>query len=386
MFSFFYKRKHKEEISVVFAIESGKIMGSVIHFSDNLPPAFLYSRRDSITYQQDVNPERLKDLMLSALKISSEKLGREASGFLRQRKGKIKTYVFLGSPWYVSVYSKTEKNSPKPFLITEDLIKSIAREEFKNPHEDTHIIEQKILSVKGNGYILQNPKNQKTDSISIESLTSLVSTELIAEIENMITLSVPYIEFEYHTTPQAIFPVAQELIGKKDFVIFIPEHEISDLIVVRDGHIEKTISIPFGKHSPTRGLATIFKGEKNSAHALLMLFIGGELEKEKEAKVRELVNLSKTKFEEILRDALWQLSSTIFLPEDIVVADGHPISKLLGEWIQNEEFSNKTMSSKKFSVYFMQNKDIIEKISYEKTAEYLNPLLISIGLYLKSLN
>jgi hypothetical protein len=155
---------------------------------------------------------------------------------------------------------------------------------------------------------------------------------------------------------------------------------------VRDGHIEKTISIPFGKHSPTRGMATVFKGEKNNAHALLMLFIGGELEKEKEAKVRELVNLSKTKFEEILRDALWKLSSTIFIPEDIVVADGHPISKLLGEWIQNEEFSNKTMSTKKFSVYFMQNKDIIEKISYEKNAEYLNPLLILIGLYLKSLS
>lgn len=387
MFSFFHKTKQKNETALIFVVESGKVIGSVVKFEESKPPRFLYSHRESITYQQDVLPERLKDLMLSSLKSSAEKLANEAfKSFSREKGKKIKTYIFLGSPWYVSVYLKSEKNSPKIFLVTDEVIKETANKNFENPHEDIQIIEQKILGVKANGYFLQNPKNQKTTSLTVESLTSSASKELLKEIENMISLSIIGADFEYHTTPQAIFPVARELVGKKDFVIFIPEHEISDLIVVRGGQIEKTVSIPFGKHSPTRGLVATMKGENISAYSLLLRYIGRELDADTMNKVKELVNLSKSKFEEILREALWQLASTIFLPQDIVIADGHPVSKLLGEWIQNEEFSNKTMTIKSFSVYFMQNKDIIGKIAYVPNSDiYLNPLLISIALYLKSL-
>lgn len=405
MFSFLNKKKPKKETSLIFVIESGKVISAVMHFDAAKPPEFLYTHKHNIAFQQNVDPQRLEDLMLGTLKQSAEKASKEGLVLYKHdTKTPIKTYIFLGSPWYMPTYSKAEMSKEKSFVISEDLVKKISEEKFDSENKDNLIIEHKIISVKANGYDVLTVKNQKVDEIVVASLFSGAPKKLLGQIESMIKLSIVHTDFIYHTTAQVVFPIAKELIKKDDFVIYIPEHEVSDLVVVRHGHIEKMVTIPFGKHSPVRALSNNANNpsnankadasqvdkrkadeEKVGSHSLVMMYLSDKLAADERERVKVLLDISKVKFLEILREALWKLSSTIFLPEDIIISDGHPISKLLGEWILTEEFTSRTMTIKNFSISFMENKDIIGKVVTKEKAEYLNPFIISAGLYLNSI-
>ncbi len=385
MFDFLRKKSNKDEIVFTFVIESGKVLSAIISHTPGKKPEILYTHKESITYQQDVNPERLENLMLESVKMSGDVLAREGYKNISQGSRRRKIAVFLGSPWYAPIRGVAKVTKDKPFLIKEKMIEDTVRENFSLSHKDAVIIEQKIITVRGNGYRLDNPIGKKASALDIEFISNASSKKIISDIEEMIHVTLPVLPITFHTTISSIFPSALAAINKKNFLLFLPEHEISDIVLAREGNFVANISIPYGKHAPVRAIAAAFHTSKEEAHSLLMLYLSKKLETEKMEQIDELLKLIKAKFQEVLRESLWKLSTTVFLPSDIVVADAHPISKLLGLWIQTEEFSEKTLTSKNFAVHFLENNDVEKAVTVPLGVTYRNPLLLSTALYNQSL-
>ena len=385
MLKLFEKKKLKEETNLVFVIESGQILSAIVSIKDEKPPHFLFTSKEVISHKHELSENRLVSLMLSGVKSGAEAMSKkgfiEASGKMFNKRT---VHIFLGLPWYTSISNETTVTKEKPFLIKEKFIEDSANEHFHISNKELVPIEQKIISVQANGYQLEHPVGKKAKSINIKSIVNASSSELIKSIKEVVNLSFPEIEVVFHTTTQAIFPVASELIGKKDFLLLIPEHDISEIVFSKNGMFESTISMPFGKYSPVRMVSAIFKNEKVVVTSLLKLYMEKSLSENKHKEVDDALKMPKDKFQGLFKEALWKLSPTVLLPKDVVIADKSLVAKLLGEWIQTETWSNSVFGGGALNIYFLGNSDLIGRIKKENELHYFEPILISCGLYLRS--
>lgn len=389
MLRIFEKRRLKEETDLVFILESGQILSAIISLKNEKPPHFLFTNREIISHKHDLNEERLTSLMLSGLKNTAEIMSKkgfmEAAGKMHTKKN---IHIFLGLPWYTSISNEVTITKEKPFLIGENFISESAQEHFHISNAKLIPLEQKIISVKANGYHLEYPVGKKAKTIDIKSIVNASSENLIKNIEEIVHLSFHDANIVFHTTTQAMFPVASELINKeqkKDFLLIIPEHDISEIILSKNGMFESTISLPFGKYSPVRMISALFKKEKIVTTSVLKLYMEKALSDEKTKEIEGLLKISKDKFQELFKEALWKLSPTVLLPKDIVIADKSLVAKLIGEWIQTETWSSSVFGGGKLNIYFLGNVDLIDKIKKENELHYFEPILISCGLYLRAI-
>jgi hypothetical protein len=294
-------------------------------------------------------------------------------------------HIFLGSPWYISISNEAKITREKPFLVREGFIENSAKEHFHISNKSLIPLEQKIVSVKAHGYHFENLVGKKVQTMTIKSLVNASQMKLVEKIGNAIHFSFPNTEIHFHTTTQAVFPIVRELLNKEDFILVIPEHEISEIILSKKGMFESTISIPFGKYSPVREASAILKKDKMVAKSIIKLFMEKKLSDVKIREVYSAIMAIKERFQALFREALWKLSPSVLLPRDIVISDKSPISKQIGEWIKSESWSKSVFGGEGINIYFLENTDLLHQIKRENELHYFEPILISAGLYLRSL-
>ncbi|MFA6552467.1 MAG: hypothetical protein WCT19_03120, partial [Candidatus Paceibacterota bacterium] len=130
-------KKPTEEISMVFDIGSGSVGGAIVKFGQvGVKPKILYSVRESLPFQKEVNADRLMSGMLRALEIvvaNLEKNGMIYLNFSGLRRHKIKkVYCSLSSPWHMSTTKVLSLDKKDPFLVTKDLIEDLLDAEEEN--------------------------------------------------------------------------------------------------------------------------------------------------------------------------------------------------------------------------------------------------------------
>lgn len=385
MRSFFQKKKHKEdETNIIFILESGLVSSAIVKNESNLPPHFLFSSENSLIFQQEVDPDKLTDIALAGLKSSAEKISKEGLPVsVRKMSSKNPNIcIFFGSPWYVSTLNNTTINKEKPFLIKEKMIEEAAEKAFSSD-PSTYVIEHNILGVKSNGYDIENPIGRHANVLEIKSFANSVSKKVIEKVEEIMHSSFPNSKIRFFTIAQALFPVAKELIEKKDFILFVPEYETSEVILIRNNTIEASVSIPFGKHTPLRAITEKLEKGRENAESILHLFLSNELEEGMKNKVAEIIKIAEEDFQESIQNALWKLSSTIFFPRDVVISDADNISKLLGEWVVNDTWLIGAHGP--INVVFLDKNLAEVMIKKESVVGVLNPSMISAGFYVKSI-
>ena len=64
---FFSKSKKSEDLMLVFDIGSSSVAGAFFKATDSGVPKIIYTIREPITLEKDINPERFLELMLKTL-------------------------------------------------------------------------------------------------------------------------------------------------------------------------------------------------------------------------------------------------------------------------------------------------------------------------------
>ena len=378
MRSFFQKKQHKDENSIIFILESGSISTATIENKNGLPPHFFSNSENPLAYQHEVDPQKMMEIMISGLKSNAENLSKQSPLLASSVE------IFFGSPWYISAINTTVISKDKPFLIKENMIEESTEKAF-SADASTFVVEHNILSVKANGYEIENPVGKKAKTIEIRSFANSVSKNLIEKVEDAIFSSFPNSGFKikFHTVTQALFPVVKELTAKKDLLLFVPEYETSEILLIRNGIIDASVSMPFGKNTPLRAIADKLEKDNQNAESILHLFLLNELEESTRGRVNEIMETTKEKFLESLQNALWKISTTSFLPRDVIVSDADNISRLLGEWISKDTWLSGSQGA--INVGFLDKNIAESKILKEKNVSDLNTSLIAASFYLRSI-
>lgn len=388
MFDFLHAQKHKDELVAILAIESGKVLSMIVEYSPNQNPKICHASRHALENLGSVSQERLEPIMLTSLRRASEHLVKD--GFFELEERKIshkklsKIYVFLGSPWHISQIGSSIEKNDKPFFITEKLLQEIVDKNFKQEHPDLINIEKSVTEVKANGYRLKDPINKKVKEVEVSFFAGSAQKKIISKIEETILLSFPHTEIIFYTIPSSLYFVAKKILDKKDFILFIPEHEVSDIILIRDGKIEGTATIPYGKHRVVGAIASEMNIDIPHSFSIFRLWQEKKLEKEASDKIDSIIEKAQVECNTLISDGLWKLGSTVILPRNIVVADNGIESKLMGEWILGETYSNATLTLDNFEVAFFTFNDISKSLDSLIPTSRLNPLLGCLALFAHS--
>ncbi len=388
MFDFLHSTKNgKEETALVFALESGKAITGIVRLKPNKKPEIVYAHQSAVLSEAKTEGSVLS-FSLASLKRENEKLQKEGIEEVKAKGvkfGDIKTaYVFLGSPWNISKIVTSTKTEDKPFIITNELIRETASEHLKEKEPNLLHIEEAIVSVKANGYEIENSIGKKTSSITVTSFISTMNEDVAVKIKEVINLAFPNLLVNFHTIPMAFFPIVVNLLHKKDFVLCMPEHEVSEFLLVRGGVPKGSVSIPFGKHFPVRVIASALQKEKETVLSLLSLHEEGTLEASAETELTQILSQAESEWDVALTDAFWRLGETFLLPKEVIIAGKDAESKILETWISKKTFANKSFSSDTFSVSYFTTEDVKNYIVVSSSKEP-HPILGAISLFLKTL-
>ena len=290
----------------------------------------------------------------------------------------------MGSPWHISQIGSAVEQNDKSFFVTEKLLQEIVDKNFKQEHPDLINIEKSVTEVKANGYRLKDPINKKVKEVEVSFFAGSAQKKIISKIEETILLSFPHTEIIFYTIPSSLYFVAKKILDKKDFILFIPEHEVSDILLIREGKIEGTATIPYGKHRVVGTIASEMNLDIPHSFSIFRLWQEKKLEKEASDKINIIIEKARVEWNTLLSDGLWKLGSTVVLPRNIVVADNGIESKLMGEWILGETYSNATLTLDNFEVAFFTFDDISKNLDALIPTSRLNPLLGCLALFAHS--
>lgn len=389
MFDFLNPKHLKEELALIFCIESGKVISMIVNYKKKGLPEIIHVSRHEIEYSEHLSSNRLKPLMLSALKRALEHLSKEGYSTIKKHFRSVvkieKIYIFLGSPWHVTEKLSTTVSEEKEFFIKENTIQKATEELFSKLHPNSTSIEQTVISVKANGYNINNPVGKRATTIEIDAHVALVENDLIESIKEVSYLVFPNFKTEFHTIPMSLYITSKSIFNMDDYMILIPEHEVSEMLLIRKNNLETSISLPYGKHLVVKHIAKEYGESREQAYSILTLWSENKLEEERAKSIETIIENARQEWSMCLRGAFSSLGKTILLPNTVLVAGNMIESRLLGEWLAKEQYTNQTFTVDKFSVLYLKVEDFSSQFIAKVDKTLLNPVLSSIVIYTKIL-
>ncbi len=307
------RQNKRRDISLIFDIGSSSIGGAIIRYSDDSLPEILFTVRKDIDLSQNFNFDQFFNSMIRSLEIvavdalaaltdsleevagSLDESGRRVLG--RRVQNRIKNiYCVFGLPWYRPSIEDIHEEFEDNRLVTSEMVLQMiknaatrARESFVTP-EAIGVLEEKVLEYRLNGYRLEAPTYSNARTVDLKLYLSTVSKSTMRSIRSPIRKALPFRRVSAASFLMAYFSVMRDMYPDKNtFVIFNVSGEVSELSIVEDDILTKTISVPRGKSTLIREIANSLNIELFEAASRLSLYSLGKLEVNAHAEIEIIV-------------------------------------------------------------------------------------------------
>ncbi len=302
--SFFASKNSNNRNELVIIAESGAIDISLVKFYEGENPKIIFGMNEETVFLEELDAKRLETRMLSTLKRVGEKI---ISTKLTDSdlKPDIVRFV-LGSPWHIPLETNAVIKKDKPFIISENELLEAISIQVPNS-ENTDIVDQTIISVTANGYELKDLKGKKAQEVEIKAITNVVDKKLKEKISEIIEIFLPHTKIRYESITSLSSLGISKLIKKNSYLLLIPDHEVADMLFIREGVIKKIASVPYGKNYFIRilmdkSLSPIYEDAKSA----IALFANDKLNDEKSLKIKNELLKSIDPFIETIRKVIWE--------------------------------------------------------------------------------
>jgi cell division ATPase FtsA len=347
-----------DNYSLVFNIGSGSVTGSVIRFTEKPGVDVLYYSQEIIPIQKEVSASKHLELMKASLTSLVVKIP--------QKGWKIKNvYYIFSSPWSTSQTKTIRLKENKSFRLSESYLKRVIDEAQKKSNITTEgkIIEQKIIQIKTNGYIVNEFKNELVKDAEISLFYTVVPENILKEIEGIVNKSFVVKNTWCHSVSLSIFSVVRDLFPQyEDFIYLDISEEMTDISVVREGVIMSNISLPFGRNEFVRELAEKLKVTEIIADSMIKM---NSLKSHDQLAVlafTSALNEIVKNWSDQISQAFDNFKTKLYLPNTIFFVATNDLTTLLSNKFKEENFEIILLEAKKINSP-VKIDDIIFKIS-----------------------
>lgn len=368
-FSFFTKRTRGENITLLIDIGSASVGGALVKIEKDKAPHILATVREDISFQEELSSTRFVMAMNHALDrvLKTIQTKTKVAG--------VPTQIFctLSSPWFILKsrhinVSKADAFEVTPRVLEEFLNEDIEKlkEELKEtlPPKDVRIIEKNIVQMKLNGYEIKNPYGQKTTRMEVSMMVGVSSMRVIQSIEKKLGNFFHTTSLRFGVFPVAAFSVVRDIFPtEKNFLFLDITGEATDVSLVSNELLVRTVSFPYGKNFFIREISAGLHTPHEEAVSLLNMFLAGTLDSSKQNEVKNLVEHAENEWIIRFEKMLTLLSGKGVLSRRVLFTADTDIAELFSRIIGKTKMELR--ASEPFEVKHLDQFIVAKFVSFE---------------------
>lgn len=376
-FSLFHTKKEKK--IAILDIGSSSVGGAVVSLGGDTAPKVLFSVREDMVFQRDLNLERFTSSMLQSLERVLNKLEKS------EEEKPHTFFCILSSPWYESETKIIKIKKDKPFIITHKILDELTEKEVSafrlamdanNIAKDlTGIIDIKNIQIKLNGYETSNPYNKSAENMEAALFIGLGSKKILKAIKNKVSKIFYVKDIVFSTFSLSSFSTVRDIFSDKSSFLFLDiTGEVTDVSLVEDNVLVKSISFPLGKNFIVRRIASGMNTIPEEAKSLLNMMRTGKSNKETNIYLENILREVRKKWLASFTQGITTLSKGHSVPSTVFFTADSDIAEWFVESIEKEEFAQVVLTSGMFDVRFLDAK-VLEKFCSFKKGTMKDPFI-----------
>ena len=363
-------KKQKDELVLVFDIGSASVGGAVFYMQSTGVPKIIYSVRESIPFEEEVDFNKFFLLTRKSLEIVASKICLAGLG------APDKIFCVLLSPWYGSQTRTIHFEKNTPFTFTAKFADSLIQKEMKIFEEeqadiqdknDIHLLEIKNMKVMLNGYATSQPLDQKAKELEMTIFISMSSERILNKIKETISRHFHSQNIKFSSFVMASFSVVRDIFTHQDnFLLVDVGGEVTDITMVKKDILRESVSFPMGHNYLTRGVSSALNCTLDEARSYISLYKDKHMIESVGKKFEPIINKLVANWLKKFQESLVSLSNNVSIPSTIFLTIDKNLADFFSEIIKNEEFSQYALAESKFKVVFIGTQTLHGMTTFEE--------------------
>ncbi|MBS3913970.1 MAG: hypothetical protein KG003_05695 [Bacteroidetes bacterium] len=380
-------KKQKETLVLVFDVGSSSVGGALFLRQQGGAPKILYTLRESIKLEADLDHQRFFETTLKTLREVAGKMCLSGHGKPSE------VYCVLSSPWFASQTRVIELEKNTPFIFTSKLADGLIEKEMKLFQEEhakkygedmnrVRAIELKTMSTSLNGYKTSKPFGQKAKELEMSIFISMSQESLLGEIEKSIIRHFNVPEVKFISFAMASFAVARDMfVNQESFLLVNIGGEVTDISMVKKEVIRESISFPIGENFIIRRLAKGLKTTFDEARSFMTIYNEGHMADALLKKTDPVITEIRTEWLRNFQESLRNLTNDISIPATIFITVNKDLADFFSKTIKTEQLNQYTLTESKFRMLFLSIESL-HGIAIVKDDVVRDPFLIIESIYI----
>ena len=342
----FFSFGSKEGSAVVLDIESGSVGGALVQLSPGKAPRIIYSTRTPVAYQRELSAERLLAAVKAATEIVAGRVAHTAAADAK-KIGPIRSVVcVLSAPWYHAMTKTIVFEDTKPFRVSPELIlnligKDASLHAARRGEGDATHIEERTIQIRLNGYETADPYGKEARKLEATVFLGFASEKVLASLTDSLWHFFHTQKILFHSFPLASFLSLRDLFPDEEhFLAVHVSGEVTEISIIREGHLQESLSFPIGRNSTIRMIEKATGG--NEAESLTLMQFA--LEKKKHpmpGKAVRALAAAKEAWDSAFAGILEPSRSSFFLSQQVFLVAPPEVREWFAESLRSYQEEQK---------------------------------------------
>lgn len=312
--------------NIIFDIDSATVAGGVFEFAYDKQGSCigvreLFSLRSKITNGASYTFEEFWRRTQKTLETVATEV------HLRALIPIDEIYCNISAPWSSSQKRTIKYTKKKDFIFTKELADELIETEINDPlsknldyHEyDVDLIDRKTVAIRANGYPVRDPIGKTMHDLEIDSLVTVMSEKTKEIFQHSI-------EKSFHRFPKftsnifvSYFDVEKSLPNTDDAIIIDVAGEMTEIMVIKNDHLESIGTLPNGIYHIIRDMADALNVSIAKAHKYIHLLPTEHLDHDHHIEIERALDAAYKKWLKEFYNFCDETSKKGLLPKTIVL-------------------------------------------------------------------
>jgi hypothetical protein len=366
-----FSSSKKERIVAIFDIGSGSVGGAITRIPSDVKdiPTIIKSARTEVPVRDELKFDVLLEDMLVALNATATSLYEGKVGAPDE------IVCVLASPWYVSETRIIKIDRDHSFVFTKKIadealqkeisaLKSVYDNKYANTKSVPEVIENHVMGVSLNGYLVDEPIGKKSKSIEMHMVISLSPKVCLDKIRKTLSNTFHHMPVSFSSFVMSSYlAVRDKYVVPESYLLLDIGGEVTDVAIINRGVLKASLSFPFGKNTFFKYIYTKMEIELRDAKELFNLFTTDALAVKRKQKAELLFKSIENSWGEAFRACIGTLPHTLNLPNTIFVTADADIRGWFVNVVRNEPYIQSMVADHKATVITLEGPEFLTMCS-----------------------
>lgn len=382
MFSFFSSKK--TDLGIIFDIGTSSVGAALVKFDLGKAPHIVFTVREMMTFQENVDPIKLFGFMLDALVRTNTLIARDGVAHLKfTEHGALyvrKVFFIFSSPWAASETKIIALHKEEPFMVTSELVRELLDKEeelfeknlttsgnLKEFKDKLSVVGKEVIQTKLNGYDSPDPYGKLAKTLDLAFSISVIPKEVLEKAEEVTHRSYHLKEVRSFPFSLVAFSTLRDLLKKdEDFIFLDIAGELVDITVVKNGVIVENSNFPLGRNFVYRKVSDALKEPYEVGASLLRAHFDGHIDSAVSQTILDILDSIRIEWLRYFDTALTDISTRVTLPTKVCLIADNEFLAFFKKAIEDEQFTQFGIKGLTFTVHIIDHGFIGEHATFSK--------------------